>query len=103
MFHDMDRNYRSDQRVKAGEQGKWYTRIDQSRDRAWVEIDDPDDAEQLGLSKNELGLWVQIKWEVCGTCNGRGSHVNPSIDSNGISAEEFAEDPDFQDDYLAGN
>jgi hypothetical protein len=28
--------------------------------------------------------------------------VNPAIDCHGISAEEFAEDPDFAESYAAG-
>lgn len=39
---------------------------------------------------------------VCGTCEGRGTHVNPSIDSNGISEEDFEQDPDFRESYFAG-
>jgi len=30
-------------------------------------------------------------------------HVNPSIDANGISAETFAEDPDFAEAYHRGD
>lgn len=41
-------------------------------------------------------------WVVCSVCNGAGSHVNPSIDCGGLSAEDFAEDPDFAEDYGAG-
>ena len=39
---------------------------------------------------------------VCPTCNGKGVHVNPSIDAHGISPEEFDEDPDFYRDYMKG-
>ena len=39
---------------------------------------------------------------VCPTCDGRGSHVNPSIDSHGLTADDFYEDPDFARDYMAG-
>ena len=39
---------------------------------------------------------------VCPTCRGEGSHVNPAIDSHGISSEEFAEDPDFEAAYFGG-
>lgn len=42
------------------------------------------------------------KFDVCGTCEGRGSHVNPSIDRNGITEEEFNEDPDFRESYFSG-
>ena len=40
--------------------------------------------------------------EVCGLCAGKGSHVNPSIDAEGISSEEFDEDPGFREDYFRG-
>ena len=40
--------------------------------------------------------------EVCPTCRGNGVHVNPSIDSHGLSAEDFASDPDFSQDYFSG-
>ena len=39
---------------------------------------------------------------VCPTCEGKGSHVNPSIDAHGLSSEDFAEDPDFAEDYFSG-
>lgn len=40
--------------------------------------------------------------EVCGRCYGEGKHVNPNIDSHGISREEFDEDPDFKEAYFSG-
>lgn len=49
---------------------------------------------------NEIEL--PSKWIVCPTCNGKGTHVNPSIDSGGISAQDFHDDPDFADDYMRG-
>ena len=39
---------------------------------------------------------------ICHNCQGKGTHVNRAIDGNGISPEEFAEDPDFFDEYMAG-
>lgn len=48
-------------------------------------------------------LVVPVKYEVCGTCDGKGSHVNPSIDSHGIGPEEFDEDPDFAESYFRGD
>lgn len=41
-------------------------------------------------------------WEVCDLCEGRGKVVNPSIDASGLSAEDFAEDPDFAEGYMSG-
>jgi hypothetical protein len=45
---------------------------------------------------------VPFKWEVCPTCNGRGRHVNPAIDCNGITAEDFDQEPGFREEYMAG-
>jgi hypothetical protein len=41
-------------------------------------------------------------WGVCDVCDGKGSHVNPSIDASGLSAEDFANDPEFAEDYAGG-
>jgi hypothetical protein len=41
-------------------------------------------------------------WAVCDVCNGEGKHVNPSIDCGGLSAEDFADDPEFAEDYMRG-
>jgi hypothetical protein len=43
------------------------------------------------------------KWVVCPTCRGKGKHVNPSIDCNGLTAEDFHDDPDFMEDYFNGH
>jgi len=45
---------------------------------------------------------LPAKAQICDLCEGRGKHVNPSIDAHGIGAEEFAEDPDFMEDYFSG-
>lgn len=45
---------------------------------------------------------LPMKWAVCHVCNGKGTHVNPSIDSGGLTSEDFAEDPDFAEEYFAG-
>lgn len=52
----------------------------------------------------EDGTEMQLPttWSVCDVCNGNGSHVNPSIDCGGLSTEDFAEDPDFAEDYFDG-
>ena len=42
------------------------------------------------------------QFELCPACEGRGSRVNPAIDGHGISPEEFAEDPEFLENYLGG-
>lgn len=45
---------------------------------------------------------LHTKFEVCPACEGKGKTVNPAIDSHGISPEEFAEDPDFEEAYFNG-
>lgn len=45
---------------------------------------------------------LPAKFEVCDTCQGKGSHVNPSIDSGGLSREDFDEDPGFREEYFSG-
>ena len=39
---------------------------------------------------------------VCPRCSGEGKIVNPAIDGNGLSREDFDEDPDFREDYMSG-
>ena len=45
---------------------------------------------------------VPVRYAVCGTCEGRGTHVHPSIDAHGIGREDFDADPDFRDEYFGG-
>lgn len=42
------------------------------------------------------------KWSICPACGGEGTCVNPNIDDRGLTAEDFAEDPDFAEDYFSG-
>ena len=45
---------------------------------------------------------VSIHYVVCPVCNGRGEFVNPDIDRQGLSREDFDQDPDFAEDYISG-
>ena len=45
---------------------------------------------------------VPIVFTVCPVCEGRGTHVNPSIDGGGLSREDFDNDPEFEEDYFSG-
>lgn len=42
------------------------------------------------------------RYEVCDLCDGRGKHVNPSIDAHGVSDDEFRDDPEFAMAYFNG-
>jgi len=89
-----DYNFYNDPRVIAGMTGNWYERIDEAKMLARVVTEDDDG--------NEVELDVPFRWEVCDLCEGRGKHVNPSIDAGGLSREDFDDDPDFESDYMAG-
>jgi len=54
--------------------------------------------------EDEDGNEIEIpgRFEVCNRCDGKGTHVNPSIDGHGLSREDFDEDPQFEEDYFAG-
>ena len=41
-------------------------------------------------------------WLVCPVCNGEGTTVNPDIDANGLTHEDFYDDPDLREDYMSG-
>lgn len=54
-------------------------------------------------AKRAQYVWVDAVYEVCDLCQGRGSHVNPSIDCGGLTREDFDEDPDFAESYFEGH
>lgn len=89
-----DTNFYNDHRVRAKETGKWYKSINEKRMVAIVSIEIEPYVEE--------DTEVPFKYEVCPTCNGKGTHVNPSIDCNGLTREDFDEDPDFAEDYFKG-
>ena len=61
-----------------------------------VEADNADGYEEKLVS-------LPIRFEVCSTCCGRGSTVNPSVDGDGWTREQFDEDPDFEESYFNGD
>jgi len=69
----------------------------------WVFGESEDDAYELTVEGEEIleELALPTRREVCDRCRGEGKHDHPAF-SNGISAEEFDEDPDFREDYMAG-
>lgn len=91
MSYTDDRNYYDDHRVRAGNRRDRLQNINTKNMTAVVELDE-----------DEETVEVPIKFEVCPTCEGKGSHVNPSIDAGGLTAEDFYEDPDFAEEYMNG-
>lgn len=75
---------------------RWWNEV--SPDRRKVTLRDGFDEDLEEVEKK----WYHIKWVVCTMCQGRGEYVNPSIDSHGLTREDFDEDPDFKEDYISG-
>ena len=50
----------------------------------------------------EVELSLPARYEVCDGCRGKGTHVHRGIDGNGLTPWDFAEDPDFAEDYFSG-
>lgn len=81
-----------DRRDRMRAMGCWWSRIDERRMVTFV-IDKDGDAE----------VEIPITFEVCGTCEGKGRHTNPSIDAHGITEDEWGQwDPEEQDLYISG-
>ena len=69
---------------------QWWERFDEAHMRLVV------------LDADDIERELPATYAVCAVCSGTGTHVNPSIDSQGLSAEDFAEDPDFAEEYTGG-
>jgi hypothetical protein len=54
------------------------------------------------IDDNDCEHTLPTKFKVCPLCEGKGTHINPSIDSHGLTAEDFYEDPGFLEDYASG-
>jgi hypothetical protein len=48
-----------------------------------------------------IGHELPARWEICDRCRGSGVTDHPAF-SNGVSAEQLDDDPDFMSDYVAG-
>ena len=83
-------NYHRDPRVRAAYVTKLFASLDEGTMTGIYSLDGED-------------VEVPFVYEVCGLCNGKAKVVNPSIDCNGITAEDFYEDPDFYDAYMSGS
>ena len=94
MYDCEERNYRRDYRIQALHEPKWYVSFNE-RTMTAIVINEDDNG-------NEVERKVKCHYEVCDTCRGTGSHVNPSIDCGGLTSEDFDDDPDFREDYFSG-
>lgn len=104
-----ERNYYNDRRIRAAQRSKWYSSFDEARMVATVEVEEPDDEIlEFGNGRydpeesDSFEVQVNVVYEICVTCAGRGSHVNPSIDASGLTREDFDQDPQFEEEYRSG-
>ena len=88
-----------DARDLANVEDKWHGKLNESDMTAEVTIVNYDDNDD---EVNNTYVGVPFKYEVCDLCNGKGKHVNPTIDRNGLTSEDFDQDPDFREDYFNG-
>lgn len=99
-------NYWNDRRVIASMVSKPFKVVFSNEKKTKVELDEcllESLIDQDILPENHDGtIEAPTKYEVCGTCEGAGKVVNPSIDAGGISQEDFDEDPDFEERYKSG-
>lgn len=102
-----------DRRDRMNQTRRWYSAFNKAAGKATVsdrvidavqDLQDDGKEDASGLTADVLieNPVIDVTLEICPTCQGRGSHVNPSIDAHGISSEEFSEDPDFAEAYQNG-
>ena len=91
-------NYDNDSRVRSSRRGSRFVEINKSRMIGTIRVSYFDDDDE----EIEETYDVPIEFVVCPLCNGKGTHVNPSIDCNGLTREDFDADPDFAEDYFSG-
>jgi hypothetical protein len=85
-----DRNYYNDHRVRGG------------RDRWWIDINERKMMVRHKYdTEDDLQVWYKFKYETCDTCDGKGNHVNPSVDCNGLTYEDLYDDG-YAEDYFGG-
>lgn len=77
---------------------KWWSEFDKRRMMVLPKWADNDE----DLDAVDEKAWIPVKYELCETCQGKGTIVNPNIDRQGLSREDFDEDPDFAEDYFNG-
>lgn len=80
---------------------RWWTEINENQMLALVPWDD-ETPEWIDYDDDRRGFWVPFRWETCESCDGKGKYVNPNIDRNGLTYEDFDEDPDLHDMYFSG-
>ena len=99
-------NYYSDHRVLESMVTPAYKVVESSRFSTTVELHECvlEDLQMEGTLPEDHDGKVSFptRYQVCDGCGGTGRVTNPSIDCGGLSAEDFAQDPEFAEDYFSG-
>ena len=109
-------NYYNDRRVKVMDTTLWTCMINGTDavhvpengtfHEAMIDYDQDDILDLLAScwddNRGVFVVHVPITIHVCDQCCGTGTMVDPSIDCNGISSDDFDADPQFREDYFAG-
>lgn len=66
-----------------------------ANEKLTVTVEDPETGDEIEVA-------IPARFEVCDRCEGRGTHVNPAVDGNGLSQEDFDGDPDLRENYFGG-
>ena len=101
-----------DSRDIAANTRKWYESFDEKNMSVRVEVfnyvyydgmKEQLSNEAVKIIQEDGRIEFPMVFKVCPTCDGRGRHVNPSIDGNGITADEWDEwDDNSKEMYLSG-
>jgi hypothetical protein len=93
-----------------GEGNGWYEVPDEDATIFVVFDEDADEpVDETFATRGEAERFVHERsredeeFEVCPACRGHGTTVNPNIDAHGLTAQDFADDPDFAESYWRGD
>ncbi len=62
----------------------------------------PFNSKEMKEFEESYGIKLLTHKIVCPTCKGTGRHVNPNIDADGLTREDFDSDPEFAEGYFNG-
>jgi len=96
-----EHNYFNDRRVRSQAE-RWWDELDRAKMQATVTVYYEDDEGDYDNQMVEETRMVPVTFEVCPTCYGRGTHVNPSIDASGLDPHDPDLDEEFWADYRSG-
>lgn len=88
-----DRNFLNDRRTIANEYDI-FDGFDEKQMTLTFTIENDDGEEEYRT--------FPAKFCLCELCEGKGKHVNPAIDCNGLTQDDFDDDPGFKEEYLSG-